>query len=106
MRLALEVTREVRANWPTRQGAVFPRFIRRWRRPGRLSVEDSVALARELHQAGVDVVDCSSGGFLRSSAVLQNNARGLGFQVPYADQIRHGAQIPTMAVGHPRRAAG
>lgn len=98
MRLALEVTREIRANWPAGKALFFRVSSEDGGGPGGWSVEDSVALAKELHQAGVDVVDCSSGG-LRSSAVLQNNARGLGFQVPYADQIRHGANMPTMAVG-------
>ena len=98
MRLALEVVREIRANWPSGKALFFRVSSEDGGGPGGWSVEDSVALAMELHNAGVDVVDCSSGG-LRTSAVLQNNTRGLGFQVPYADQIRQGAGMPTMAVG-------
>lgn len=98
MRLALEVAREIRANWPAGKPLFFRVSSEDGGGPGGWSVEDSVVLAGELHKAGVDVVDCSSGG-LRTSAVLQNNARGLGFQVPYADQIRRDAGMATMAVG-------
>ena len=98
MRLALEVVREIRANWPAGKALFFRVSAEDGGGPGGWSVEDSVVLAKELHKAGVDVVDCSSGG-LRTSAVLQNTARGLGFQVPYADQIRHEASMATMAVG-------
>ena len=98
MRLALEVVREIRANWPAGKALFFRVSAEDGGGPGGWSVEDSVVLAKELHKAGVDVVDCSSGG-LRTSAVLQNTARGLGFQVPYADQLRHEASMATMAVG-------
>ena len=64
MRLLLEVVEAIRQEWPA-EGAKpfrpdfgeFDRTARGW------SVENFVVLARELKRRGVDVVDCSSGGF-------------------------------------------
>jgi 2,4-dienoyl-CoA reductase-like NADH-dependent reductase (Old Yellow Enzyme family) len=51
-----------------------------------------------LHELGVDVIDCSSGGMnLPSKASLV--AREPGFQVPFARELRRRAHIATMAVG-------
>ena len=66
--------------------------------PDGLQVEDTIALARELKQRGVDVIDCSSGG-IRGSTTLVAQAPEPGFQVPYAAAIRREADILTMAVG-------
>ncbi len=97
MRFALEVAECVRANWPAEK----PLFMR-------LSCEDdagwgpeqSVALARELRPKGIDVIDCSSGGILERSPMDSVRARQYGYQVPYAEKIRHDADMMTMAVGH------
>ena len=73
-----------------------------------MSLDDSVKLAKFLSDSGVDCIDCSSGGILgrpRFAATddgkkLESNLdRGLGFQVPYADEIKNKANILTMAVG-------
>lgn len=58
-------------------------------------IADSVALARLLKPLGVDLIDCSSGG---SSPRQQIPVAPL-YQVPFAERIRHEAQIPTGAVG-------
>ena len=97
MRFALEVAECVRAAWPSDK----PLFMR-------LSCEDdagwgpeeSVRLARQLKAAGVDVIDCSSGGTLGHSPMDSARASKYGYQVPYAEKIRREAGIPTMAVGH------
>ncbi len=62
MRFALEVTDAVRAVWP-RNKPLFFRVSATDGSPGGWGVEDSVVLARELKRRGVDLVDCSSGGF-------------------------------------------
>tara|TARA_E500000178_G_C16958891_1_gene725043 strand:+ start:135 stop:1223 length:1089 start_codon:yes stop_codon:yes gene_type:complete len=71
-------------------------------------LDDSVALAKMLSNNGVDVIDCSSGGIKGrprfaahdDGTVLKTNIeRGLGFQVPYAKQIKKNSNIKTMAVG-------
>jgi 2,4-dienoyl-CoA reductase-like NADH-dependent reductase (Old Yellow Enzyme family) len=95
MRLALEVTACVRANWP----AGKPLFMR-------LSVEDnagwsaddSVEVARAVKSLGVDVIDCSSGGISGAVGVGRTPV-GYGYQVPLAAKLRAEAEIKTMAVG-------
>jgi 2,4-dienoyl-CoA reductase-like NADH-dependent reductase (Old Yellow Enzyme family) len=66
---------------------------------GGWQIEDSVAFAHELKSAGVDVVDCSSGGNTPKGATNANLKRGPGFQVPFAEQIRRDTGIKTQAVG-------
>jgi len=96
MRFVLEVVEEVRHHWPDDK----PLFFRTsavdedgW------TLDDSVALARELKQRGVDVVDCSSGGMTPASVVAHATPQGYGYQVPYAQRIRREAGVMTMAVG-------
>jgi 2,4-dienoyl-CoA reductase-like NADH-dependent reductase (Old Yellow Enzyme family) len=94
IRLALEVVRAVRDAWPDAR----PLFVRisatDWVEGG-WSLEDSVALAVELRAAGVDLVDCSSGGSAPDAVIPV----GPGYQVGFAREIRAGAGIATSAVG-------
>ena len=65
---------------------------------GGIEIEDTVILARALKSAGVDLVDCSSGGIIGPSGrALAKPAPG--YLVPYAEEVRRVAEIPTMAVG-------
>lgn len=68
---------------------------------GGWSIEDTVALAKELKAAGVDVVDCSSGGILGSATAATRTLvqRVPGFQIPFAERVRKEAGMMTMAVG-------
>ncbi len=63
-----------------------------------LDLDDSVALASRLARAGVDVVDCSSGG-LGERTTTRMLRRPEGYQVPYAERIRAESDVATMAVG-------
>jgi 2,4-dienoyl-CoA reductase-like NADH-dependent reductase (Old Yellow Enzyme family) len=84
----------VRAVWP-QDRPVFARISaidEQW------SLSESVALGSELAAIGIDVVDCSSGGLGRSPSVVRVS-RGYGFQIPFAEAVRHGAKVMTMAVG-------
>ncbi|MGE0801094.1 MAG: NADH:flavin oxidoreductase/NADH oxidase [Lautropia sp.] len=94
MRFAVDTAKRIRQSWPDHK----PLFFRvsavdenGW------ELEDSVVLARALKAAGVDVVDCSSGGM--SESIGSEVASPFGYQVPYARRIRAGADIKTMAVG-------
>lgn len=94
MRLVLRVTEAVRDVWPQE----LPLFVRisatDWAEGG-WDLERSIALAKELRERGVDLVDCSSGG-----AVLEAKVElGPGYQVPFARAIREQADIATGAVG-------
>ena len=98
MRFLLEVADAVRPVWPDAK-PLFVRISSVDGFEGGWSVEDSVILAKALKTAGVDVIDCSSGGNAASGATASTGYRGPGFQVPYAEQIRREAEIATMAVG-------
>lgn len=98
MRFPLEVTRAVRAALPS----ATPLFVRisatDWI-DGGWEIEDSVIFSRKLKELGVDLVDCSTGGNLRAGSTNANLGRGPGYQVPFAERIRHEADIATGAVG-------
>ncbi len=97
MRFALDVARAVRAAWPDDK----PLFYRASciDGPGGVwDLDDTVALARALKDCGVDVIDCSSGGFHGDSA-MPPLVRLPGYQVGFAETIRRDADIATMAVG-------
>ena len=97
MRFALDVTRAVRTAWPDDK----PLFYRASciDGPGGLwDLDDTVALAHALKDCGVDVVDCSSGGF-RGTSAMPVLPRLPGYQVEFAETIRRDADIATMAVG-------
>jgi 2,4-dienoyl-CoA reductase-like NADH-dependent reductase (Old Yellow Enzyme family) len=97
-RLPLEVVRGVREIWPADR-PVFVRISSVDGAEGGLGLENQVEFARALREAGVDVVDCSSGGIGGSATAAKGPPRGYGFQVPYAARIRAEAGIATMAVG-------
>ena len=93
-RLVREVIEAVRRVWPDR----YPLFLRisatdSW--DGGWDIDQSVELARQVRQLGVDLIDCSSGGNVAQAKI----PLGAGYQVPFADRIRREAQLPTGAVG-------
>jgi 2,4-dienoyl-CoA reductase-like NADH-dependent reductase (Old Yellow Enzyme family) len=97
MRLPLEIAEAVRREMPD----TMPLFVRVSAVDGTVegwNLDDTVVFARELKARGVDVIDCSSGG-ISGSATAAQVPRSLGFQVPFAERVRHEAEIPTMAVG-------
>jgi 2,4-dienoyl-CoA reductase-like NADH-dependent reductase (Old Yellow Enzyme family) len=98
MRFPLEVARAVRAAIPA-QTPLFARISAVDWIDGGWEMDDSVAFARELRLAGVDLVDCSSGGNLLRGATNSNLTRGPGFQAPFARRVREEADIMTQAVG-------
>jgi 2,4-dienoyl-CoA reductase-like NADH-dependent reductase (Old Yellow Enzyme family) len=94
-RLLMEVIEAVRGEWPDE----LPLFLRLscadWV-PGGLTIEDTVALARRIKATGkVDLIDCSSGGVSPAQKVPTHP----GYQIPFAEAVRHGAGIATGAVG-------
>jgi 2,4-dienoyl-CoA reductase-like NADH-dependent reductase (Old Yellow Enzyme family) len=94
LRFPLRVARAVREAWP----AELPLFVRisatDWVEGG-WDIEQSLVLARQLKQIGVDLIDCSSGFAVPDEPV----PFGPGFQVPFAARVRSEAGIATGAVG-------
>lgn len=103
MRFALEVAEAVRAEWPAHL-PIFYRLSCIDDLPGGWTIADTIVLARELGARGIDVIDCSSRG-LGPRGTLATATQAEGFQVPYAEQVRAGTGLKTMAVGLIRRAA-
>ncbi len=93
-RLIREIVTAVRSSWP--KGA--PLFVRisasDWVEGG-WDLEQSIELAHSLKQLGVDLIDCSSGGTVPHAKI----PAGPGYQTPFAQRIRHEAEILTGAVG-------
>src|SRR6478672_2519668 len=93
-RFCREVVAAVRSAWPQE----LPLFLRMsatdWVEGG-WTVEDSIEFARELKQLGVDLIDCSSGGNVPHAHIPV----APGYQVAFAEHIRHKAGIMTGAVG-------
>ena len=98
MRFPLEVARAVRAAIPS-STPLFVRISATDWIDGGWEIEDSVVFARRLKELGVDLVDCSTGGNLRAGSTNANLARGPGYQVPFAEQVKREADIATGAVG-------
>ena len=100
MRFPLEVAREVRAAWPADK-PLFVRVSSIDDVEGGWSIDDTILFSKELKTAGVDVIDCSSGGILGSATAATKTLlpRVPGFQVPFAERIGKEAGIKTMAVG-------
>jgi 2,4-dienoyl-CoA reductase-like NADH-dependent reductase (Old Yellow Enzyme family) len=94
MRLPLEVARAVREAFPVER-PIFARLSATDWVEGGWNLEQSVVLARELREAGVDLVDCSSGGLVPHAKV----PLAPGYQVPFAEAIRERAGVMTGAVG-------
>jgi len=94
LRFPLRVARALRTEWP----AELPLFVRisatDWVAGG-WDINQSVFLAQQLKEIGVDLIDCSSGFAVPDEPV----PFGPGFQVPFAARIRKEAGVATGAVG-------
>ncbi|CAM3492187.1 NADPH dehydrogenase NamA [Marinicrinis lubricantis] len=88
--LLKQVIDEVRSVW---DGALFVRISASDYHPDGLTAEDYVQYAQSMKQQGVDLIDCSSGAVVPASIHTYP-----GYQVPFAERIRH-TGIMTGAVG-------
>jgi 2,4-dienoyl-CoA reductase-like NADH-dependent reductase (Old Yellow Enzyme family) len=93
-RLCREIVHAVRTEWPQE----LPLFVRisatDWV-DGGWDIAQSVRLSAELKTAGVDLIDCSSGGNVPQAKI----AVGAGYQTGFAEVIRREARVRTAAVG-------
>jgi anthraniloyl-CoA monooxygenase len=95
LRYPLEVFRAVRAVWPGEKPMSIRISATDWA-PGGLSEEDLLALARAFKEAGVDLIDVSTGQVVPH----QKPVYGRMYQTPFADKIRNEVGLATMAVGN------
>ncbi|TVZ23016.1 2,4-dienoyl-CoA reductase-like NADH-dependent reductase (Old Yellow Enzyme family) [Dokdonia sp. Hel_I_63] len=94
VRLLLEVTEGIRSVIPDR----MPLFVRisatEWAEGGH-TIEDSLKISQLLKDSGVDLIDCSTGGVVKSQEIpVEKN-----YQVPFAEKIKKEINIATGAVG-------
>ena len=93
MRLLLDVVDATRQVWPERLPLLVRLSATDWTEGG-LTIHETVEVARALKTHGVDLVDVSSGGNVLAQIPLK-----AGYQVPFAEQVRREAELPTAAVG-------
>ena len=93
-RLALEVTRAVRAEWDDSLPVWVRLSATDWAEGG-WDADQTVALARLLREAGADLIDCSSGG----AVPWQKPPVAPGYQVPFAERVRREGGVASGAVG-------
>ncbi|CAN5222548.1 NADH:flavin oxidoreductase/NADH oxidase [soil metagenome] len=94
MRFVIEAIEGIRTVWPDHK----PIMMRLSVVDNGWTLDDSVTLVKQLQKAGVDMIDCSSGGITGSP--LTAGAKAFqGYQVPYAAHLRAETGMPTMAVG-------
>jgi 2,4-dienoyl-CoA reductase-like NADH-dependent reductase (Old Yellow Enzyme family) len=95
-RFLMETLDAIRTEWP----GDLPLWVRLScsdYMPGGLTIDDVVEVAKQLKMRGdVDLIDCSSGGVSNAQTIPSLHP---GYQVPFADAIRHRAGIATGAVG-------
>ncbi len=97
-RMLLETVEAVRGEWPEEK-PLFVRVSAVDGAPEGWSLDDTIALAKDLKELGVDVIDCSSGGILGAATAAKGAPPPLGFQVPFAEAIKKQAGLSTQAVG-------
>lgn len=94
IRMTMETVRGIREVWPDESGFSVRLSCTDWIEGG-WTLDETVELSRRLKGAGVDAIDCSSGGAIPGARIAQ----GPGYQVPFSETVRREADVPTMAVG-------
>ncbi len=94
-RYPLEVFKAMREVWPDDRPMSVRISAHDWA-PGGNTPDDAVVIARLFREAGVDVMDVSSGQTTREAKPVY----GRMYQTPFADQIRNEVGICTLAVGN------
>ncbi|WP_085523436.1 NADPH dehydrogenase NamA [Tuberibacillus sp. Marseille-P3662] len=90
-RFLAEVIEAVNDVW---NGPLFVRISANEYAEGGNTQDDFIYYAKEMKRRGVDLIDCSSGGVVPVGVDAFP-----GYQVPYADRIKHEAEIATGALG-------
>lgn len=94
MRLVLTLTKKIRKIWPEDK-ALFVRISATDWVDGGWDLDSSILLCKQLKEAGVDLIDVSSGGLHPEQKIKA----GPCYQVEFAEKIRAEALVPVAAVG-------
>ena len=95
LRFPLEVFEALREGWPPHKPMSVRISATDWAEGG-ITGGDAVAIARAFAEAGVDLVDVSTGQTVRDAQPIY----GRMFQTPFSDQVRNEARVATMCVGN------
>ena len=95
LRYPLEVFTAMRAAWPAAKPMSVRISATDWK-DGGLTDADCLAIARAFAEAGVDLIDVSTGQTVHDAEPFY----GRMFQVPWSDMIRNEAGVATMCVGN------
>ena len=95
LRYPLEVFAAMRAAWPAHKPMSVRISATDWAEGG-ITGDDAVAIARAFGEAGVDLVDVSTGQTVRDAQPIY----GRMFQTPFSEQVRNEARVATMCVGN------
>ena len=94
MRFPLEVFAAVREAFPTDKPVGIRVSSTDWVEGG-WDIDETIVFAKALKKLGVDWIDASSGGM----SPLQKIALRPGYQTPFAQAVKEGAGVNTIAVG-------
>ncbi|MEO8319236.1 MAG: bifunctional salicylyl-CoA 5-hydroxylase/oxidoreductase [Bradyrhizobium sp.] len=95
LRYPLEVFAAMRAAWPARKPMSVRISATDWA-DGGITGDDAVVIARAFGEAGVDLIDVSTGQTVRDAQPIY----GRMFQTPFSEQVRNEARVATMCVGN------
>jgi anthraniloyl-CoA monooxygenase len=95
LRYPLEIFEALRSVWPSHKPMSVRISATDWA-DGGITGDDAVEIARAFAEAGVDLIDVSTGQTVRDSRPVY----GRMFQTPFSDQVRNEARVATMCVGN------
>jgi len=95
LRFPVEVFEALRSVWPSHKPMSVRISATDWA-DGGITGDDAVAVARAFAEAGVDMIDVSTGQTVRDAQPIY----GRMFQTPFSDQVRNEARVATMCVGN------
>ncbi len=95
LKFPLRVFSAMRAAWPAEKPMSVRISATDWAEGG-ITEDDSIAIARAFTEAGVDLIDVSTGQTTPKSRPVY----GRMFQTPFSDAIRNEADVKTMCVGN------
>ena len=96
LRFPLEIFRAMRAVWPAHKPMSVRISAHDWAGDDNVTPREAVEIARAFVEAGVDIIDVSSGQVTKAEKPVY----GRMFQTPFSDRIRNELHVPTMAVGN------
>ncbi len=94
MRFPLEVFEAMRDVWPNDKPLGVRVSAIDWV-DGGVTIEDTIAFAKEIEALGCDFIDVSSGGLDHRQKIVT----GPGYQVGFAASVKQNVEMPVMAVG-------